>query len=356
MRSLAAASIALALGMAPAAAAPVDPNARYKELAAAYAAGNRAVAVAGIGTLDDDALRGGVESIRNQPPHLLLAALMLHTDRRLLERGGRVGTETPPACQSPHTDPAGRIAEYLLLDPAVGTAFVRRWFIAAALADQWDGCFKDALRWIDAGAEWFPADPEILLTRGTLYETIAALPSSLPRPPANPRPGFRVVMASETERSRQLNEARRSLERAVAASPELDIARVRLGRVLWRLGKGDDARRILEGVLARSQDDAVLHLAHLFLARVHQDADRHDAALRALRAAYDLQPTSQAAAIGLADALQREGEAEAARATVEKALAEAGRRTPPQSFWDYIFGNSRLSPVLMQSLREDVQP
>jgi tetratricopeptide (TPR) repeat protein len=352
-QGIAATFLAIAVGIAPASAAPPDPNARYKELVAAYAGGDRAAAVAGVGSLDDDALRNGVESLRDQSPRVLLAALMLHTDRRLLERPTPDAAERTPACESAHTEPAWRVAQYLMLHVG-GTDFARRWSIALALQDRWDGCYQDAFRWIDAGARWFSTDPEVLLVRGTLYETFAALPSPLPRQFAvSTRRSQLAIFATNAERVNLLNEARRSLERALAADPALDLARLRLGRVLWRLGKGDDARRALEGVIERSRDDAVLHLAHLFVARVHQDARRDDIALREYRAAIALQPTSQPAAIGLADALQLAGQPEEARSVVEGTLAEAGRRPSPQSAWEYAYGNARQAPEFLDRLRED---
>jgi len=163
-----------------------------------------------------------------------------------------------------------------------------------------------------------------------------------------------VDLDATLTRTNHLNEAVRSLERALAADPALDMARLRQGRVLWRLRKYDAARAALESVLGRSRDDAMLHLAHLFVARVHHDAGRPDAALRDYRAALRLQPTSHAAAMGLADALQLAGEPEEARAAVEAALEVSGRRPQPQSFWEYTFGTPGQATELLDRLREDV--
>jgi tetratricopeptide (TPR) repeat protein len=355
-RRIAAACVASALAAAPASAERPDPNARYKELVAAYAAGNRAAAVAGIGDLDADALRSGVESVREYAPRLLLAVLMLHTDRRLLERGAPDAIETTPACDSVQTDPAWRTLQHLMLH-VDGVDFARRWSVAMALQDHWDGCFVDALRWIDVGARWFPKDAEVLLTRGALYESVAALPSPMPRPAnlVSSRKRGAVMMAA-AERANHLGEARRSLERAIGVAPALDEARLRLGRVLWRLGKGDAARAALETVIAGNPEAATLHLARLFLARVHQDAGRDDDALREYRAALALQPESQAAAIGLADALQIAGLADDARTTVEGTLAEAGRRREAQAFWEYTFANARQGSAMLERLRDELTP
>ena len=343
---------AVAIGAAP---APPDPNAPYKAAVAAYAAGDRAAAVAAIGALDDDALRAGVESVRDQPPGLLLAALMLHTDRRLLE-GRSADTETRPSCESANTDPAKRTAEHLMIN-VHGVDPVRRWLIAVALQDHWDGCFLEARRWIDIAARWFAADAGVALARGTIYETYANLPSGAPRPYATPAGGARRAGLGEiAERANLLGEARRSLERAVALDPDLDRARLRLGRVLWHLGKREEAGKALEAVIGRSRDEDTLHLAHLFLARVHLDVGRVEAALREYREALALQPDSQAAAMGLSDALQVAGEPEAARAAVEATLTRTGRARDGQAFWEYRFANARGASQLLDALREEVAP
>ena len=346
-------AVALFTGIATsAAAAPPDPNAPYKELVSAYAAGNRATAVAGLGALDEDALRAGAASLAGQPPGLLLAALMLHTDRRLLERGTPETPETIPVCTSAHVGPSLRLAQQLVLDVS-GTEIARAWLVAIALQDRWDGCFEDAFRWIDAAARWFPADSDVLLTRAMAYETFAALPLPLPR--ASKAVGMtavRTVQGAAADRLRHLGEARRSLERALAADARLGLARLRLGRVLWRLREGDAARAALERVIAEGGDDALVHLAHLFVARVHVEEGRLDPAIASYRAALDLHPSSQAAAIGLADALQLAGEPEEARARVEAALARAGRGREMEPFWEYVFGDARRAPERLERLRD----
>ena len=348
------ASVALMIAAGPSSAAPPDPNARYKELVAAYAAGDRAAAVAGIGALDDDELRSGVEGIREDSPRLLLAALLLHTDRRLLTRS--MDVETRQGCRSAHTDPARRAAEQLMLH-VDGVGFARRWTIAMALRDHWDGCFDDAQAWIDAGARWFANDPQVALTRGAIYETIATLPSEAPTPYAAAAGWARTAgMVALAERKRRLTEARRSLERAVSLDPALDPGHVRLARVLWLLGKGEDGRAALEAVIARSRDDDIRHLAHLFLARVHQDAGREEPALREYRAALTLQPDSQAAALGLADALRAMGQPEAARDAVEAALAAVGRPRDQQAFWEYRFADARRGSRMLDGLRDELEP
>ena len=363
-RQVAAAVVAIALDAAPAAAllpaAPSLPPDLYIGVVMAYAAGDRAHAIARLGTLDEGVIRFGLAALRERPPHLARAAVMLHTDRRHLERlvppEGEGAGARPQCAESAHARHALEAVQLLLLVPE-GLDFARRFFHAVALQDRLDDCFEEAIPWIDNGAQWFPNDAAILLTRGMIYESLATRQARRPQqiPPVGSR-AREAHMAAVAELAEQFRQARSSLERAIAADPALGEARLRLGHVLWRLGKGDEARAVLERLIERGPEATTLHVARMFLGRIHQDAGREEAALREYRAALALQPTSQPAAIALGEALQRAGEPRAARATVEAALAVAGQRQLPQSIWEYEYGQSRLAPQLMQRLREDIQP
>jgi tetratricopeptide (TPR) repeat protein len=357
-RRVAAALVAIAAGVALPAAAPL-PADLYLGLVTAYAGGDRAGAVDGVGRLDAAAIRFGLASVRDRPSQLARAALMLHTDRHLLERlvprgDGRTGLKVE-CRETPHAKHALQAAQVLMLRED-GQDFARRWFTTMALQDHLDECIEEALRWNDAAVERFPRDAETLLTRGVLYEAQAARQPRVPRalPPGGTEERRRHL-AAVAARSDRLEEARRALAGAVAADPSLDEARVRLGHVLWSLGKGEDARAPLEVAIARTREPTVRHLARMFLGRIHQDAGRDDGALQQYRAALALQPTSQGAAIALADALQRAGRTEDARETVEKALSVAGRRQLPQSLWEYDGGSARLAPDRLQKLREETR-
>jgi tetratricopeptide (TPR) repeat protein len=331
---------------------PPVPGDLYVGLVTAYASGDRAGAVAGLGPLDAAAIRFGLATVRERPTQLARAALMLHTDRHLLESrpGGKV------TCgDTPHAKHALQAAEILMLRPD-GQEYARRWFVAMTLQDHLDECFEEALRWNAVAMERFPRDAETLLTRGVLYEALVARQPRVPRVlPPGATEERRKHLTAVAARADHLEEARRALEAAIAANPDIDEARVRLGHVLWSQGKGEAARVALEATIARTRESTVLHLARMFLGRVHQDAGRDDAALQQYRAALALQPTSQGAAIALADALQLAGEDADAREAIEAALAVAGRRPLPQSLWEYDKGNSRRAPDLLDKLRDEVR-
>mgnify|MGYP002402414658 CR=1 FL=1 len=120
-------------------------------------------------------------------------------------------------------------------------------------------------------------------------------------------------------------EARRFLADAVAADPANALARLRLGRVLDRLGEGELARRELEEALRLSSDPDIGFLSHLFLGRIDEQDLRLPEAAEQYRLALSSDPGSQSAAVALAHVLQLAGDPEQGRAILEHAVA-AGRR------------------------------
>ena len=337
---------------------PPAPNQRagpYIDIVRRYAAGQHAEAVAAVQDVDPGiVLRYGIPHLGHEPPLMARAAVMLHTDRRFRDREDLPGSEEE-RCASAHADLASHAAELLMRDPA-GTAFVRRFYLATVLKDQWDGCFDEARQWIDKALRLFPDDADLLLASGTLHESVGALtPRQAARlPPAGSR-ARRAHMAGVSDRVHSLAQARLAFEKALAVDAQRHEARVRLGRVAWRQRRPAEAVTAFETVLASGAAPPLKHLAHLFLGRVHEDAGRHEQAARAYRSALDLQRTSQGAALGLAHVLRQAGDTGTARDLVDSTLAVAGQRQFPQSIWEYPFGRARTSSDLLDALRGDVR-
>jgi tetratricopeptide (TPR) repeat protein len=352
-----AAAASVVLGVAPPSGAGAD--AHYLELVSRYVEGDRAGAVAALEDLSEGELESGIRSLRGRP-RLLRAAAMLHTDRHDLERRPLIGAEGEPLCGSRLHDRLAEHAVQQLLKQPEGRDFARRWYLAMSYQEHWGRCVNAALEWAESGLRWFPDDTTLLLERGTLLELFATLASETTTGTLLATPGARNGLPGSArqahelsfERSRRLGDARRALERALLKDPALDAARLRLGRVLWRIGDASAGRAALERVRDSAQP-AVRRLARLFLGRIHEDARELDAAIREYRAALELEPTSQVAAVALAHALQLAGEPAPGREALEYALAYAGRRPDVDPFWEYPMGESRSYPELVDALREE---
>ena len=74
------------------------------------------------------------------------------------------------------------------------------------------------------------------------------------------------------------------------------------------------------------------------------------------RAALDLAPQSQAAAVAVSYACWLQGKSADAKEVLEQALLHAGRRSAPDPFWDYSFGSFEGAERFFESLRDEVRP
>ena len=331
----------------------LDP--RYLALLRRYAAGDRPEAVAAVAAWTEHALRkqlavvkdarAAVERCPACPNPLanvpLRAAVMLHADRDRAERPEPSGREQRPGCPGPHARIAREYAATLARDPETRD-FARRFFLAAALGWQLDACFEDAVAEARAGLELFPRDAELLVAAGSVLEERATLPLTA------------EGSGAASPQQDWLKEARRELANAVSNDPDLALARVRLGRVLWRLGQSNEAGEALESAVAHARDPRDRYLAHLFLGRIHEDAHRLDEAIAQYRRAVDLDPGAQSAAVALSHALQLAGEIDAARQALARGLV--ARRAPRDPYWDYLVSDARPAEDLLAALhRESLQ-
>lgn len=321
-------------------------GARYEFVLNLYAEGRHAEAVAALAEfpwkeLDDgwQLLELRMRALRSCPtcPDTLLdrlplkAAAMLHFDVDVALRPANVVIEQPPTCSGRHARRASQFAELLALR-VDGRDFARRFYLVMAQRAQWDACLDEAIEWWGhAGLERFPNDPELLLTVGAAHEKYARLTDRSPTP--------------------HLRNALGPLAAAVQADPALLQARLHLGRVQWRLGELDEARRTLQNGIAQGGEADERYLAHLFLGQVHAQAGRADAAVEALQTALGIDPAGQAAAAALAQVLLLRGDTTAARAVVDRALTRPRDHFDPH--WNYLSSNATDIDDRLDDLRAE---
>jgi tetratricopeptide (TPR) repeat protein len=316
-------ALLLACAAAARAADDMDP-------ARLYARGERAEALAALADRGENRLEWEIEAVgRTRDAALLRAALMLYTDRALLERAQAPGAETARACESTADDLYLREVVDGMIDRGELQGFLRRWYLAMALQSVGHLCLAKTDDWVEQGLKRFRDDPPLLILRGIASEAAAQL-----------RP-----LSADPER------VSRAYARVDAGLVE---ARLRLGRVLWGQGELEAARLQLERVTAAAPPPSVGYLAHLFLARVHDDAGRPADAEREYRAALALDPRGQAAAVGLAQLLAKSGPVP--RELLEEALAYAPRREPRDFFFGYPALRAGTGEDELSALREEASP
>ncbi len=273
-------------------------------------------------------------------PTALRVAVMLHAETDFAKRPSREGVEQPRSCPGTLSDFAGRYAALLARSSATRD-FARRFFLMMALRTQWDACFDDAERWGRRGLEVFPGDAELLLCVGSVLEERATLNLSLATGAGGAAPGH------------DLGEAQRNLAAAISSDPGLVLARVRLGRVLWRRGQMALAQDALKEAVSRASDPGQAYLAHLFLGQAYEDSNDLGHARDEYRTATELDPEAQSAALALSRALQLLGEGEESLRVLQHGLEGAGRRSRRDPYWEYLVANALGFRDLVETLGQE---
>ena len=207
--------------------------------------------------------------------------------------------------------------------PAVH-AFVRRWYAAAVSRLQGLVEMRLAPELVKRGLVRFPADPDLLLARGSFIETRLALAQV----DASLAP---IIYPSDTrQRWRdELSEAERDFERAVRAGEFTSEAAVRLARVRLMKGQRAHARDLLDRLLGDDVPVQVRYLALLFRAAASEEAGDMKAASRDYEAAVQAIPGAQTPLLALGRIADERNRPPDARKWVGRALAPATRAVDP---------------------------
>ncbi len=284
----------------------------------------------------------------------LRAAILLHAERDRTDRAAMI-RESGGAAEcavSAH----GRMSEQLIAlaaRQAGGVEFVSRFAAANSLYLRSVLCFATGRHWAGIGLEVSPGDAMLHLADGLASETIGTTGFVEPtfRRAADSR-GRPVYGYADVNRKQELKRALGALEKALASNPRLSEARLRAGRVLWRLGRGREAQDSLRRAVIESEG-ALRYLAHLFLGQCLEDEGNLAGAIDQYAAAVALRPETQIGAVALAHAHSLDGRSERAREILEGALALSGRRPTADPYWTYLTGAPDLTEALLDRLRAE---
>ena len=198
------------------------------------------------------------------------------------------------------------------------------------------GQFAAAERQLGAMPKELSEHPEVAVAGGCLEE-VAASPRASRQPFTRDR----------------LERAAAHYRRALSHDPQFAEARVRLGYVLLRLGRADEASRELEGARQDAREPRTTYLAALFLGIAHERAGRYQDAAAAYRNARGVAPQCQVAAVALSHLLYRVGDRKAAAAIAREAagLDDTHCEDP---WWSYDYGQAYKLEETMAALRREV--
>ncbi|TDI43421.1 MAG: tetratricopeptide repeat protein [Acidobacteria bacterium] len=222
------------------------------------------------------------------------------------------------------------------LSRKVGQRFQRDWALAVALyyqgrifaGDEEIG-FREATALFDDAVDLYPADTEILVAAGAVWEWSGSLPRG---------------------ESGHLKRAERLYARALEQEPRLAEAKLRYGKVLEKRGHFEEAVQRLEELVALEADHHIIYRARMALGNLAERRGLPEAAIRHYRAAIELEPDWQIGYLALSHALHTTSEREASRAALEEALLLSD--STQSSWWEYELGMSERAEPLLSSLRE----
>jgi tetratricopeptide (TPR) repeat protein len=231
------------------------------------------------------------------------------------------------------------------LRPASLDPFVRDWY-RASLAYKLSIGELDTPHF-DRAVEILPRDPIVRFQLGCLHEWFAdarvQTASSSVRLPRG------IYLAVRDERD-ELRAAAEQFERTLAVDPGHTEARVRQGRVLFRLGRHDAAARVLRAAAAEGLEPLVAYYAHLFLGATEEALERTAHARAAYTRAAALYPRAQAPHLALSQLFDRSGDRPAARRALASVLPPTRGAGAEDPWWTYRRACSRHTPDLVAAL------
>jgi tetratricopeptide (TPR) repeat protein len=284
------------------------------------------------------------------PPVDLEAAALLHT-----ESAWNAPTESVGAI---HLSAADWIINRSV---AVPTEFRRRWYLLVAWHLQSELRFEDLARHVDAMVKRFPADGDVLLALGSLYEALGwsrESPIDLSRAvaegrgiPDDPHPAILRPLEDRGQRKIQ-EEAAGAFRHALTVSPSLDEARLRLARMMNELDRPDEALALLKPIGDDEAPAPLKYLALLFEGAAEQRRNDLDKAIAAYRAAAVRYPGCQTPEVALSNALRNKGERAAALGVLLRAAVAGSQCDDP--WWSYRFGQAGRFDSALQNLRKGI--
>ena len=343
----------------------------YWGLVTQYAHGDRKLAVAAIGgwsEKDFDTTLDSVEDLARAARKCeaceartrfdalpLRAAALLHAQRDRTDRLLTIKQADGAAeCSTSAQGLAGeRLLRSVALQPG-GQEFVARFSFAMSVDFRAMLCFLRAGHWAEAGLKTAPRDALLFLALGMAAETIGvtgyAEPTPFPTYDTRGRVQYLSVRSGPIDKAHQMNVAREAFERALAIEPGQAEARLRLGRVLWHLGRAREAQEPLRRA-AIAKEESIRYLAHLFLGQCLEDGQNLGGAIDEYKAALSLWPGAQVGAVALAHALSLRGDADHARDILEPVLALSGQRKTVDPYGVYLIGTPEGAEALLDALR-----
>jgi inner membrane protein len=313
----------------------------YVQAVVRYLRGDFEAATTAVIALTESDIRSQERALKNDAA-MLQAAAMLHTE------AARKSAGDSRVARLHLTRAHQLIVELRRLQPP--GEFQRGWYLFVSAMFQGQKALNDADDILNEARGLFPRDPDLLLATGAAFELrtfIAVADPTVQQPfPARTR-----TFDPDADLQRALEQARRYLSEAAALAPESDEARLRLGRVLHRLGRVDQAVDEFDVVRRRASDDSLKYLSTLFEASAEIARHRSARASELYLEALGIRPT-QSALVGLSHSYYEQGRGEESARVLQRVFRLGVEDHDP--WFAYLLGDAWHEDARLKSMRATV--
>jgi tetratricopeptide (TPR) repeat protein len=242
----------------------------------------------------------------------------------------------------------------LLLDevhPLGEDEFVRDWYRASMAVKLRVGDLDTTH--FERAADLFPRDASVRFLAGCLHEWLA---DARVRAAAETVKLPRGVQLEVEDEEAELRLAESHYKRALVADQDHVETRVRLGRVLGRLGRHKEAATQLRQAAGSATEPLVAYYAQLFLGAEEEALGRSGEARVAYEHAAALYPRAQAPRLGLSELLHGQGDRVGARTALGPALPASPAPKRDDPWWTYRSAPARHADDLVEALYDAFGP
>jgi len=222
---------------------------------------------------------------------------------------------------------------------------VRLWYLASNAYMQ---AFEQLDAWhVDRAVQLFPRDPEILFLAACARETFSG-------------PQIQGLLQSTTisrslfnligDEGDELGKAERLFRQALERDPTRTEARIRLGRVLGRRGKHQDAIAELRQATKEADNRLLQYYGQMFLGAEAAALDLTDEARQAYERASELYPWAQSPYLGISALAARSGDITGALTAIEPVLNGDEPALSDDPWWTYYTSQGRDLAGFVESL------
>ena len=223
---------------------------------------------------------------------------------------------------------------------------VRLWYLASNLYMQ---SVEQVDAWhVDRSVQIFPQDPETLFVAGCAREVFSG-------------PQIQSVLLSTTlsrelfnlygDEGEELRRAEKLYRESLERDPDRAEARIRLGRVLNRRGRHQDAIVELRRATMATKNRLLLYYGNMFLGDAADALGLADEARRAYERAGELFDLAQSPRLALSSMAARAGDRSGALAAIEAVLGRDQPALADDPWWGYYTSQSRALEGVWTALR-----